>query len=481
MNILWRHKILLAGAMALICSATMAGTVQNEWFSLQGNPVESGNPVGEDGHIRRYKAPVLRVTRTTDATPQGTVLLFPGGAYRILSAVNEGSLTAKQLNGFGYDVVTLEYHVGESRPRDLALEDARAAWKLLKSHPEVLGIHASRCVVMGYSAGGHLAAGLVQQLKPEVQPDDLVLVYPAYLEETDRNSAEPKVQPPVHPSSRLFIIMGSNDKSNWLGGAHAYEDAWLEAGGYAVFQEFKEVGHGFGMKSDLAGDLAQWPDILNYFLENGPKPGAGPFNTHLPWFLKNNQGRLATFRKEQSKDMGAIVFLGDSITRKWDLARAFPHLKTANRGISGDTTRGMLCRFKENVLDLQPQAIVFMGGINDLSSQPQGTPESIASNVRDMLIQIHAVTPNTPVLVCETLPSNGTSLGTVRAINAAMDRVIADFSNAYRVKTFDPFLNEDGTINLSLFRDGTHPNDAGYAVWQKQLEPQLEKYAGSND
>ena len=447
--------------------ARLSEAATNEWFSLTSEVVASGNPVGDDGLVRNFQAPVLRVTRTESKVPQGTVLLFPGGAYRILDVTGEGGCTEEQLNAFGYDVVRLEYSVGESCPQEAALMDALSAWTLVTSNPETLGIHGNRFAVMGYSAGGHLAARLVQSLaeSKDAQPDDLILVYPAYLEEGT-------VLPPKNPSARLTVVMAANDRENWMAGAHAYADAWSAAGGYAIFQEFNTGGHGFGMKANLEGDLAQWPAVLNYFLENGPKPGVGPFNTYLPWFLKNNEGRLRTFRKEKERDMGSLVFFGDSITRKWDLASAFPELRTANRGIAGDTTRGMLCRVQENVVELHPSAVVFMGGINDLQSQPIASPEIIAANVRSILEKLNT---STPVFLCETFPSKSVSLETVRAVNAAVDQVITDFPNVQRVKTFDVFLNADGTLNESLFLDGTHPNTAGYAVWKKVLEPELEK------
>lgn len=464
-----------------VASSAVAQPVTNEWFSLSGKPVATGNPVDKDGRVRRFEMPVLRITRSSVAKPQGTVLLLPGGAYKLLSVVNEGSRTAKTLNGFGYDVVMLEYHV-DSGPhtRDLARADALTAWRLMKMHPDLLGVHNQRSVLMGYSAGGHLAARVEQNLadSADAQPDDLILVYPAYLNEHAAGSTVPKVQPPANPTSRLVVIMATNDRPAWVQGAHDYVNAWVKAGGYGIFQAFKNGGHGFGMKPNLKGDIAQWPQVLDYFLKNGPKPGMGPFNTVLPWFLKNDRGRLATFRKDEAADQGAIVFLGDSITRKWDVQKAFPDLKVANRGISGDTTRGMLCRLKDTVLDLHPKAIVFMGGINDMTCQPRGTPKTIAANVRSILAQIHAANPDTPVLVCETLPSKDTPLGTIQAVNAAVDKVVADFPNAHRVKTYAAFLKAAGTENFSLFRDGTHPNARGYVVWEKILKPELDKYVG---
>jgi lysophospholipase L1-like esterase/dienelactone hydrolase len=465
--------------LCLMATSVVAEPVTNEWFSLAGNPVAAGNSEASDGLVRKVDTPVLRVTHSPAATPQGTVLLLPGGGYQLLDVVNEGSRTAQTLNDFGYDVVTLEYHVNSGPDtRDLALADALTAWRLLKTRPAALGVHGGRSVLMGYSAGGHLAARVVQNLinSSDLQPDDLILVYPAYLDEIPSGSSAPKVQPPTNSKSRLVVMMAANDRPAWLKGAHDYVDAWRKNGGYAIFQEFKDGGHGFGMKADLTGEIAQWPSVLQYFLENGPKPGVGPFNTVLPWFLKNNTERLAEYQKDKAADVGAIAFLGDSITRKWDIAKAFPDLKVANRGISGDTTRGMLCRLKDNVLDLHPKAVVFMGGINDLSCQPKGTSQTIAANVRAILEQIQAATPNTPVLVCETLPSKSAPNETVQAVNAAVDKVIDNFPNAHRVKTYAAFLKPDGSEDFSLFLDGTHPNAAGYDIWKNILKREFEKY-----
>lgn len=109
--------------------------------------------------------------------------------------LNQGSRTAQALNGFGYAVAMLEYHVGAgAKSREQALDDAETAWRLLKEKPDALRFKSSRLVVMGYSAGGHLAARLVQQLPANQQPDDVILVYSAYLEETAADSKQTVVQ-----------------------------------------------------------------------------------------------------------------------------------------------------------------------------------------------------------------------------------------------------------------------------------------------
>ncbi len=456
-----------------------ADSTATEWFSLEGKAVPAGNTPDAQGLVRKFDAPVLGVTRTTQPNAQGAVLLLPGGGYSILDVLNEGSRTAQALNGFGYDVVMLEYHVGAgAKSRDQALEDVQTAWRMLKEKPDALGLKPSRLVVMGHSAGGHLAARLLQTLPENQQPDDLILVYPAYLEETATGFQTPAVAPPAHLKSRLTAVMAADDRATWLKGCQDYVKAWQKGGGYGVMFQFKAGGHGFGMKPDLTGDMAQWPNILNYFLENGPKPGVRPFNTVLPWFLPNRDDRFATFKKEKSADAGAVVFFGDSITAKWKVNDAFRDFKVANRGISGDTTRGMLCRLQDHVLDLHPKAIVFLGGINDLFGEPRGTPETIGANVRSILEQVRTANRDTPVLVCEVLPCKTMSPESVTATNAALAKVVGDFANARLVKTYAPFLKEDGTQNVALFADGTHPNAAGYAVWQNALKPELAGYVG---
>ena len=450
-----------------------ADSSSTEWFSLEGKPVPVGNASDERGLVRKFEAAALGVTRTTQPHLQGTVLLLPGGGYSILDVLNEGSRTAATLNNFGYDVAMLEYHVGAGiKSRPLALEDALAAWRLIKEKSEVFGFKGHRWIVMGYSAGGHLATRMVQELPEKEQPDDVVLVYPAYLNEIADDTKTPAVQPPAHLQSRLIAIMAADDRATWLKGCRDYVDAWRKAGGEGLMFQFKNGGHGFGMKPDLTGDLAQWPNILNYFLENGPKPGVGPFNMVLPWFLPNRDGRLAKFKADQTADQGAVGFLGDSITSQWKLEQEFPEYKIANRGIAGDTTRGMLCRFEDSVLALHPKALVFLGGINDLFGQ--GTPENIGANLRSML-ELARKASDMPIFVCEILPCKRQSSELVRAANGALAKVAGDFADVHLVKTYAPLLKPDGTQDETLFRDGTHPNEAGYAVLQKTLSPELAK------
>ncbi len=205
-------------------------------------------------------------------------------------------------------------------------------------------------------------------------------------------------------------------------------------------------------------------------------PGAGPMIDRKS-FEHYWAPRIPGFVQNRETEQGAVVFLGDSITAQWDLKANFPTLKTANHGIPGDTTRGMLLRFNEFVVGLKPPVIVFHGGVNDLFKVKQGgSPATVAANVRALLTAIQERLPATRVIVCETMPCKTPGMdATIVAANRLVDEVLADFPQAQRLMMHDRFLGPDGQINETLFRDGTHPTKAGYAEWKVALQPVLEK------
>src|SRR5690242_5513801 len=98
-------------------------------------------------------------------------------------------------------------------------------------------------------------------------------------------------------------------------------------------------------------------------------PGAGPIRRY-DWFKKLWAEKRSGWAKQVQRDQHALVFLGDSITQGWgDVGSSFPGIKTANRGISGDTTRGVLIRLQEDVIALNPRGVVLLIGTNDLEEQ----------------------------------------------------------------------------------------------------------------
>ena len=207
--------------------------------------------------------------RSKAANPAGTVMLCPGGGYQTLEMNREGANTAQALNDMGFDVAVLEYHIGAgANVRDLALADALQAFRLLKTNGGDFGLHSARIDIMGYSAGGHLATRAVAKLGPDEQPDDVILVYPAYLNETKPGTSTTAFALPAKPG-RLFVAMAVNDDAGWIKGCETYVQAWKDAGGYTDFHLLPRGGHGFGMDAKASDSVEDWPDLLKAFLASG--------------------------------------------------------------------------------------------------------------------------------------------------------------------------------------------------------------------
>lgn len=231
----------------------------------------SPNPVEKDGRILHFKAPAVRLMRATAAKPKGVVLILPSGAYHVLSIVADGTEKAKFWNGLGYDAAILEYTINEKNgnrhdaTRDKALKEALAAVRLVRGHAKELGLRDGAFVMMGGSAGGHLAARTVAALPENERPDALVLFYPAYLDETAPGHKEAGMPLPVGKLPRLFVAIATNDDPKWVAGARTYTEAWNKAPGgtgKATFKLFDDGFHGFRKGTRAA---AAWPDLLKGF------------------------------------------------------------------------------------------------------------------------------------------------------------------------------------------------------------------------
>lgn len=203
-------------------------------------------------------------------------------------------------------------------------------------------------------------------------------------------------------------------------------------------------------------------------------PGVGPIRTEDPKFHKLWNERRTHFAELKPEQMGAVVFFGDSITQGWkdDFRKNFPSVKTANRGISGDTTRGLIARIEEDVLAHDPRAIVMLIGTNDIGRGV--SPADIAGNMKIILDKIAAHDPKTPVILCAVMPSSASKdrpADKIRELNQRVAEIAQDYKNVTIVDTYTLFANKEGDAPADLFPDLLHPNDAGYKKWTAALLP----------
>ena len=202
-------------------------------------------------------------------------------------------------------------------------------------------------------------------------------------------------------------------------------------------------------------------------------PGAGPIRRQ-DWFQKLWTDRRTQFASQAAQDQGAVVFFGDSITQGWGdkLAASFPGVKVANRGISGDTTRGMLLRLQDDVIRLNPRAVVMLMGTNDLADK--ATPETIAGNVKLIVAALKAHRADLPIVLCQVFPSSASKqrpADLVKSLNQACFEAVKGDPQVTVVDTWTLFANAEGDAKSEEFPDLLHPNEAGYKKWAAALRP----------
>jgi len=204
-------------------------------------------------------------------------------------------------------------------------------------------------------------------------------------------------------------------------------------------------------------------------------PGAGPIRRH-DWFKNLWSERRSAWSKRIEQDQGAVVFLGDSITQGWgdDAGGAFPLLKIANRGISGDTTRGVLIRLKEDVFTLKPAAVVILIGTNDLEEKAE--PETIAGNLKLILAELKKHNAKMPIVLCQVFPSSETKsrpADQIKQVNQRYGELVKGDDQVTYLDTWTLFSDAAGNAKPDEFPDLLHPNKAGYAKWAAALRPIL--------
>jgi lysophospholipase L1-like esterase len=202
-------------------------------------------------------------------------------------------------------------------------------------------------------------------------------------------------------------------------------------------------------------------------------PGAGPLRRY-DWFQRLWRERRLDWAKRIEQDRGSVVFLGDSITQGWGggLGAAFPGMKVANRGISGDTTRGVLIRLEEDVLSLQPRAIVLLIGTNDL--EEGASPETAAGNLKLILAALEKHDAHLPILLCQVFPSSAAKkrpAEQIRKLNALVLAAVRGNRQVTFVETWPLFADASGDAKVEEFPDLLHPNEPGYAKWASALRP----------
>lgn len=193
-------------------------------------------------------------------------------------------------------------------------------------------------------------------------------------------------------------------------------------------------------------------------------------------------GRYAEANKTV-KTPTRVVFMGNSITDGWWGADSlfFKNNRFIGRGIGGQTTAQMLVRFRADVINLQPKAVVILAGTNDIA-QNNGyiAPENILGNIISMAELAKA--NNIDVVLCSILPAYeyGWRKGLepadkIIALNK-MIKAYADKNNLTYVDYHSALKDERNGLPEKYSKDGVHPTMEGYKVMEDMILKVLGKY-----
>jgi acetyl esterase/lipase/lysophospholipase L1-like esterase len=446
--------------------------------------------------------PTLTVFRPDSSVPVSNtaVIICPGGGFHVLSINNEGNDVAKRLAKKGVTCFVLKYRLAhslttdpvqewiagfgkkESRQNDsliipLSIADGRAAIVYVRKHASEYNISPDHIGIIGFSAGGTVAASTAFNYQKENRPDFVAPVYaymPAYLQ-----SDVPSDAPP------MFLAAASDDQFGLASHSIDLYNKWLSSKHSAELHIYAKGGHGFGMqKQNIPTDswIERFGDWLQ--LQGFAKTGsltsqqvAGMQRMLSDW---PNLHRYENDNKKlnPSENKNRVVFMGNSITEGWIRADSvfFADNPYIDRGISGQTTPQMLLRFRQDVIDLKPAVVVILAGINDIA---QNTGVMTLQQTYDNIVSMAelAKTNNIHVVISSVLPAldfpwrPGLAPAEKVVELNKMLKSYADKNNIVYVDYFSAMADEKNGLPQSLSRDGVHPNLAGYKI----MEPLIKK------
>ncbi|MGN6178189.1 MAG: GDSL-type esterase/lipase family protein [Mucilaginibacter sp.] len=445
--------------------------------------------------------------------PTGTaIIVCPGGGFQSLSIMQEGYAVVKWLQQKGITAFLLKYRLNHTIGHDpykqeneergtnvnglekekvvaMAIADARQALTYVRQHSAEYGVLPDRIGILGFSAGGTIAASCAYNYTPENRPDFVAPIY-AYF-------PKPMQKTPPADAPPMFIAAATDDAFGLETHSSSLYETWVNAKHSAELHIYAKGGHGFGMNgqglpSDTWKDrFADWLKLEGYLKPLSDKKTkameqADNFANFQKWFdnlLHNDWPWLSKYADANTKIKPGeklVVFMGNSITENWGNMDAafFKDNDYLSRGIGGQVSSQMLVRFREDVINLHPKAVVIEAGTNDIAeNRGPISLENVFGNIVSMceLARASGIKP----IIGSVLPASDFSWH--RGLNPA-DKIIElnGMLKEYAAKNHIVYVDYWSALVLpdkkgmkpELTLDGlVHPNLACYKI----MEPLVMK------
>ena len=433
------------------------------------------------------------------------VLIAPGGGFYFLAIDHEGTEVAEWLNEMGIAAFVLKYRtvpLESDNPKAelwmraqnftqfaadnaeqlrLATDDALAAMTHIRENAERYHVDADRIGMMGFSAGGNLTLSTMLRATDATRPDFIAPIYP--WDGAPVGRMVPEGEQPV------FLAVAEDDPLGLADYTRDLYERWTAARHPVTLHLYPTGGHGFGMRrfgrhADAWTDhFADWLSLEKLRL---PKQTASTITEeglagNLKWlrdFDANSVedfGWLHRYRDANAQlgkptdDEQRVVFIGNSITEGWARMDSawFARNNYVGRGISGQTSPQLLVRFRQDVVDLDPAAVVIFIGTNDVAGNTGPmTPQQTVDNIIGMteIARANGIVP----IIASVLPADQMpwrpGLDTAEPI-LEINRLLARYAKAQNLVYLDfhtAMKNDRNGLDPELAEDGVHPTLKAY-------------------
>ena len=209
-------------------------------------------------------------------------------------------------------------------------------------------------------------------------------------------------------------------------------------------------------------------------------PGLDQYRASRLAMYSDDFGELTRYRdanaalKPPTPAEKRVIFFGDSITDFWKLDQYFPGQPYLNRGIGGQTTPQMLVRFRQDVIDLHPEAVIILAGTNDIAGNTGPMRlQDIEANYASMADLARA--NHIRVVLCSVLPVNNYTPASLEffaerppqkilELNRWLKSYVAAHPGMLYLDYFSALADDKGMLKKDFSGDGLHPNAAGYRI-----------------
>jgi len=253
-----------------------------------GSRLVAGRPWTWATYVSR---PTMTIYQPKGQSTRAAILVFPGGGYEAVAMDLEGTEICDWITKRGVTCIVLKYrvpqawrhnHIEEAPKVQLPLQDAQRAMGLLRYRASSYGIDPRKIGVIGFSAGGHLAAAVSNAEKRTYEPVDAadressrpdfaILLYPGHLWDETSPKTSLRLSPWIEISANApptLLIHAMDDPTDDVRHSMAYGLALSNAGVPVDTRFYASGGHAFGLRPTHAPVTTEWPELVLKWLQN---------------------------------------------------------------------------------------------------------------------------------------------------------------------------------------------------------------------